>query len=196
MENRDLQAFLLTFDKDVEVKVWIQIDGEELSEPNMATFTMDEIFEWQDKLDELSLSDDNFLDIFNFADDLLDTLESRLQLAPDFIEELRRIEEDSCPDDWVPVNLPGFNFLECVEDFHTARTMRDLNDAKYHIILAVKDRLGNLKVDIRNDVLFIQQQHNISCSTSIISDLLSIDAKKINDNQWEEGIWSIDLKEI
>ena len=58
-----------------------QIGDEELSDPNMAVATIDEIFEWQDELDKLSLDDDDFLTIFEFTDNLLDTLESRLQLS-------------------------------------------------------------------------------------------------------------------
>lgn len=201
MNNNDLQIFLKSFKNDAPVKVWIQIGDEELSDPNMAVATIDEIFEWQDELDKLSLDDDDFLTIFEFTDNLLDILESRLQLSPSFIEEMRQIEakiESGDTSDFVTIDLDDFDydFYECLQQYHTARTMRDFANAKTNIILCVKHYLGDLKVDIHNDILFIQRQNNLSCSTSIIADLLCVPTRVINDSQWDKGIWSINLKKV
>lgn len=200
MINRDLQDFLKSFDDNEQVDVWVKIGDKELSEPNMATITLDEIFDLQDDLDEISLDGDNFLQIFEFTDNLLNELESRLQLSENFInemDEVRRKLQSGDRSDFVKVDVDlSFNFRDCLNDYHVARTMRDLDIAQKNIKLCVKHFLGDVDVDIRNDILFIKQRDNISCSISIISDLLGIPSGYINDKQWQDGVWSIDLKEV
>lgn len=196
MNNHDLQVFLQQFSDDAVVEVWVKVNDEELSSPNMATITRDEIFDYQDKLDELMLDDDNFLNIFHFVDDLLDELESRLQLAPGFIEEMRSIIEDDSIE-LVPLDLDGiWSFDELINRFHTARTIRDLYDVQEHIRIYVEGKIQGVKVRVHNSSLFIERQDNASCSTSIIADILGIDSKRINDKQWLDGVWIIDLKEL
>ncbi len=195
MENRDLQAWLLLHDKGAEVKVWVECEGDELASPNMATVTADELFDWEDQFDEIAVGDDSFSDMFSFTDNILDELESRLQLNPDFVAEIEAMERE----DFVPVEL-NYNctFRAKINNYHTSRTIREMHDAEQGIITCVKHKLGDLDVKIHNGILIIKQRNNISCSTSIIADILHIDAKKINDKNANllEGIWAIDLKEV
>ena len=195
MENIDLRTWLLLYDDHAEVKCWVECEGDEVASPNMATVTKDELFEWEDQLNEIVAGDDSFLDIFMFTDHILDELESRLQLNPNFVAEIESMEHE----DFVPVEL-NYNctFHSKIDAYHTARTIRELHDAENGIITCVKHKLGDLDVSIRNGILIIKQRNNISCSTSIITDILHVNAKKINDKNanLSEGIWAIDLKEI
>lgn len=193
MKNEDLQVWLSLHDKESEVHVWIECEGDELSSPNMAVVTKEELFKLEDDFDEIAAGDDSFSDIFEFTDNMLDELESRLQLAPGFIAEMESIDQD----DFVPLELHyECTFSDKINNYHTARTIRDLHEAERGIITCVKHKLGDLDVRIYNGTLIIKQVNNISCSTSIISEILNISAKKINDKNWEEGIWSIELKEV
>lgn len=193
MENIDLQTWLALHDKKSEVKVWVRCEGEELSSPNMAVVTKDELFEWEDQFDDIAAGDDSFSDIFNFTDNILDELESRLQLAPEFIKEMESIDRE----EFVPLNLKyDCVFQDKMNDYHTARTIRDLHEAERGIIVCVKHKLGDVDVNIHDGILIIKQKDNVSCSTSIISDILRINAKLINDRNWLQGVWSVDLKEV
>ena len=60
----------------------------------------------------------------------------------------------------------------------------------------VEGKIQGVKVRVHNSSLFIERQDNASCSTSIIADILGIDSKRINDKQWLDGVWIIDLKEL
>ena len=96
MENRDLKAWLNLHNNDEEVKCWVKIGDDELSNPNMATVPRDEIFEWQDKLDDIDYVDDNeenMLQLFYFIDGILDELESRLQVSHELIKQLEEIHK-------------------------------------------------------------------------------------------------------
>ena len=91
MENKDLKTWLSLHDNDAEVKCYVKIGDEEIASPNMATILRDEIFAWQDRLDDVDYVSDNeqnMINLFELIDEFLDELESRLQLSPEFIKEM------------------------------------------------------------------------------------------------------------
>lgn len=201
MENRDLQAWLNLHDKDAEVECWVKIGDEELSHPNMATVPRDEIFEWQDQLDDTDYVDsneENMRKLFEFIDEVLDELESRLQLNPEFIQEMEEMHkkiEAGDTSDFVTVELPEISFWDRVDDFVKAKKIREYIDASNFILLYVKDKLPDLNIYIEGSYLYIVGKDNKSISTSIIAELLNIEAKDIDDRQWEQQIYKIKLEE-
>ena len=54
--------------------------------------SMDELFAWQDKLDEIENDKSQAWDLFN---EFLDQMESHLELSPKFIKEMEEIKNES-----------------------------------------------------------------------------------------------------
>ena len=203
MKNEDLKAWLNLHNNDEEVECWVKIGDDELSHPNMATVPRDEIFEWQDKLDDIDYIDDNeenMLQLFNFIDGILDELENRLQINPELIKQLEEVDkkiEAGDLSDFVELDPKEFeiSFWDRVDDFAKATKIREYVDASNGILLHVKDRLPNLDIYIEGSYLYIVQKENASVSTSIIAAALDIEAKDIDDRQWEQSIYRIKLEE-
>ena len=203
MENRDLKAWLNLYDNDAEVKCYVKIGDEEIASPNMATVLRDEIFAWQDRLDAIDYVSDNeqnMINLFELIDEFLDELESRLQLNPEFIKGMQEIEkkiEVGDYSDFVEIDPKEFerSFWDRVDDFTKATKIREYIDATNGILLYVKDRLPDLNTYIEGSHLYITQKKNASISTSIIAVALDIEAKDIDDRQWEQSIYRIKLEE-
>lgn len=203
MEVRDLIAWLNLQDKDAKVKCWVQVGDEEISNPNMATVPKDEIFDWQDRLDDIDYDQKHLkqgmTELFHLIDDILDELESRLQLNPYLVEELedlhKKIEEGDMSD-FVKIDIPERSFWDYVNDFCEAIKIRDYVESSEFLILIVKNKFKNdpINVYIEGSSLYIKKTGNISLSTSIIAEMLKIDPSDIDDRQWEQGIFRIPLK--
>ncbi len=196
MENKDLKAWLGLHDNDAEVKCYVKIGDEEISSPNMATILRDEIFAWQDRLDDVDYVSDNeqnMINLFELIDEFLDELESRLQLNPEFIKEM----ETGDYSDFVKIDLKELevSFWDRVDDFARATKIREYVDATNSILLYAKSRLPDLNIYIEGPYLYITQKENASISTSIIAVALDIEAKDIDDRQWEQSIYRIKLEE-
>ena len=141
MENKDLKAWLGLHDNDAEVKCYVKIGDEEIASPNMAIVLRDEIFAWQDRLDDVDYVSDNeqnMINLFELIDEFLDELESRLQLNPEFIKEM---EAGDCSD-FVEIDPKEFevSFWDRVDDFARATKIREYVDATNSILLYAKSR--------------------------------------------------------
>ena len=196
MENKDLKTWLSLHDNNAEVKCYVKIGDEEIASPNMATILRDEIFAWQDRLDDVDYVSDNeqnMINLFELIDEFLDELESRLQLSPDFIKEM---ETGDCSD-FVEIDSKEFevSFWDRVDDFARATKIREYVDATNSILLYAKSKLPDLNIYIEGQYLYITQKENASISTSIIAVALDIEAKDIDDRQWEQSIYRIKLEE-
>ena len=201
MENRDLQAWLNTHDKDAKVECWVKIGNDELSHPNMATVPRDEIFEWQDKLDDIDYidnNDENMRNLFDLIDDILDELESRLQVSPELIKELEEMDakiEAGDMSDFVKVDCPERSFWDLANDFVYAEKIRDYIESSERILLYVQEKLPKSNSYIEGQYLYITQKDNVSISTSIIAYALNIELTDIDDRQWEQQIYRIKLED-
>lgn len=200
MKNEELKEFLDKFDDNEDVECWVKIGDAELSRPNMAMVLRDEIFEWEDQLDDIDYVDnveENIFKLFDFIDDILDELESRLQINPELIKELSELEkkvESGDMSDFVKVDLPEFSFQERAEDFANAKKIREYMESSESILRYVNERLPDFESYIEGSSLFICQKDNASISTSIIAAALQIEATNINDSRAHLGIYSINLK--
>lgn len=200
MKNEELKEFLDKFDNNEDVECWVKIGDTELSYPNMAMVLRDEIFKWEDQLDDIDYVDDveeNIFKLFDFIDDILDELESRLQINPELIKELSELEkkvESGDMSDFVEIDLPEFSFQERAEDFANAKKIREYMESSESILRYVNERLPDLESYIEGSSLFICQKDNASISTSIIAAALQIEATNINDSRAHLGIYSINLK--
>jgi len=203
MENRDLKAWLNLHDDDAEVKCYVKIGDEEIASPNMATILRDEIFDWQDRLDDVDYVSDNeqnMINLFELIDEFLDELESRLQLNPEFVKKKQEIHEKieaGDYSDFVEIDPKKFeiSFWDRVDDFAKATKIREYVNASNSILLYAKNRLPDLNIYIEGPYLYITQKENASISTSIIAVALDIEAKDIDDRQWEQSIYRIKLEE-
>ena len=196
MENKDLKIWLSLHDNNAEVKCYVKIGDEEIASPNMATILRDEIFAWQDRLDDVDYVSDNeqnMINLFELIDEFLDELESRLQLNPEFIKEM----EAGDYSDFVEIDSKEFevSFWDRVDNFARATKIREYVDATNSILLYAKSRLPDLNIYIEGPYLYITQKENVSISTSIIAAALDIEAKDIDDRQWEQSIYRIKLEE-
>ena len=174
----------------------MKIGDEEIASPNMATILRDEIFAWQDRLDDVDYVSDNeqnMINLFELIDEFLDELESRLQLSPEFIKEM----EAGDYSDFVEIDSKEFevSFWDRVDDFARATKIREYVDATNSILLYAKSKLPDLNIYIEGQYLYITQKENASISTSIIAVALDIEAKDIDDRQWEQSIYRIKLEE-
>ena len=196
MENKDLKEWLSLHDNDAEVKCYVKIGDEEIASPNMATVLRDEIFAWQDRLDDVDYVSDNeqnMINLFELIDEFLDELESRLQLSSEFIKEM----EAGDYSDFVEIDPKEFevSFWDRVDDFARATKIREYVDATNSILLYAKSKLPDLNIYIEGPYLYITQKENASISTSTIAVALDIEAKDIDDRQWEQSIYRIKLEE-
>lgn len=199
MENKDLKTWLSLHDNNAEVKCYVKIGDEEIASPNMATILRDEIFAWQDRLDDVDYVSDNeqnMINLFELIDEFLDELESRLQLSSEFIKEIQETEAGDYSD-FVEISPKEFevSFWDRVDNFARATKIREYVDATNSILLYAKSRLPDLNIYIEGPYLYITQKENASISTSIIAVALDIEAKDIDDRQWEQSIYRIKLEE-
>ena len=201
MKNKELQAWLKSHDTDAEIKCWIQIEDDELSSSNMATIERDEIFKYQDKLDDIDYvenNEQNMRELFVLVDELLDELESRLQINPELIEELQTLQEkvdNGDTSDFVEMELPKESFWDKVDTFAQATKIRDYVESSDSLLRYVQERLPYADSYIEGSYLYIVGKGNESLPTSIISYVLDIDSKDIDDQAWEHRIYKIKLQE-
>lgn len=199
MRAEVVKKWLRAFDDDEEIECWIKVGDKEFAHPNMATILRDEIFDYQDQLDDIDYvdnNDENMRNLFSLIDGILDELESRLQVNPELIEELNKIEKkiDSGDySDFVSVELPEQGFWERAIDFRNATKIREYIESSESILRYVKRKLPNLNIYIQGPYLYITGKNNASISTSIIANILDINAKDIDDRQWEQSIYRIKL---
>ena len=157
----------------------------------------DEIFEWQDKLDDLEYSEEGLIQLYLLTEDILDTLESRLDLNPEFVKEMEEIHqkiEAGDTSDFVKVQLPEKSFFDCVNDYVDAEKIGDVIQASTLLICYVKERINDVDCYIEDNKLWIKPLDNKSISTSIISELLDIKAINIDDSRQGNFAWCIPLE--
>lgn len=65
-------------------------------------FDIDELFAWQDALDEIEKTPEKAWDLF---DDFLWEAEDQLEFSEDFLKELEEIAKDVDKREWIPLNL-------------------------------------------------------------------------------------------
>ena len=194
--------------KKSEIKKWLENKNEKFTmvylddgidccaDPNMGYALMDEIFKWQDQLDNIEYSDEGLVQLYLLIEDVLGTLESRLMLNPFFVKKLDEIHnkiESGDDSDFVKVDLPEKSFFDLVNDYCDAEKIGDVLTSCTLLIHYVQNRIKNVECDSCDGRLWIKPIGNASCSTSILSYALDIDAKNIDDSQWESKIWSIHL---
>lgn len=190
MNVKELKDWLSQYKDEDEIRVYVEVDGVAvLSHPNMGFLLRDEIFGYQDQLDQIDYSDNAVFETFLLAEDVLDTLESRLEISSDFIQGLKRISEE----EFVKVDLPEKSFFDLVNDYVNAKKIGEIISTSEILIHYVLSRINDVKCQIHNNKLYICTIGNASISTSIISELLDIKATNIDDSQSMDGIWSIHL---
>ena len=191
MNVKELKDWLCQYKDEDEIRVYVEVDGVAvLSHPNMGFLLKDEIFGYQDQLDQIDYSDNAVFETFLLAEDVLDTLESRLEVSSDFIQSLEKAIEEN---DFVPVELPEKSFFVMVNDYVGAKKIGDIIQECNLLIYYVKDRISDVDVEIQDNQLYIKAKDNISLSTSIISELLGIEANNIDDMYCFNNVWSIHL---
>lgn len=190
MNVKELKEWLCQYKDEDEIRVYVEVDGVAvLSHPNMGFLLRDEIFGYQDQLDQIDYSDNAIFETFLLAEDVLDTLESRLEISSDFIEEINKIKmEDS-----VKIELPEKSFFDMVNDYVRAKKIGEIVTASNLLIHYVLSHIDDVKCEIYHNKLYICSVNNTSISTSIISKLLNIKASNIDDSKSVDGIWSIHL---
>lgn len=167
----------------------MKIDGE-----NAGYALKKEIFEWQDKLDDLDYSEEGMMNLYLLTEDILSTLESRLDLSDDFIKEMEEIHNkinNGDTSDFVKVDFPEKSFFDLVNDYVSAKKIGEVVIASKMLISYVLSRIDDVKCQIYNGKLCISAINNASISTSIISKLLNIEANNIDDSKSNDGVWSI-----
>ena len=157
----------------------------------------EEIFKWQDKLDDLDYSEEGMMNLYLLTEDILSTLESRLDLSDDFIKEMEEIHnkvDDGNTSDFVKIDLPEKSFFDLVNDYVSAEKIGEVVATSKMLIFYVLSRINDVKCQIYNGKLYICTIGNASISTSIISELLDIKPNNINDSRSQDGIWCIHLQ--
>lgn len=196
MKRNQIKKWLDNVDND-EIKMVYLDDGQEsLINPNMGYALRDEIFEWQDHLDEIEFSSEGLTELYLLTEDILGTLETRMALNPDFVREMEEIHnkvESGDTSDFVKVDLPKKSFFDLVNDYCDATKIGEIVQATEMLISYVTDHIKNIDCYISDGRLWIKPFGNVSCSTSILSYALDIDAKNIDDTQSLDSIWSIHL---
>ena len=173
-----------------ELEIVYLSDGQKCCvSPNMGYALRDEIFNWQDRLDDIDYSDEGITDLYLLIEDILDVLESRLELNPSLIEELESLTKD----DFVKLELPKKTFFDYVNEYCRAKKIGDIVQICSLLIGFVHNRIKNVECKIHNGRLWIKPINNASCSTSIISEALNIKSSNVDDSMKDEGIWSIHL---
>lgn len=156
----------------------------------------DEIFKWQDELDDLEYSNEGLVQLYLLTEDILDTLESRLDLNPKFVKKMEEIHqkiEAGDTSDFVEVQLPKKSFFDYVNDYADAEKIGDVIQASTLLICYVKEHINDVDCYIEDNKLWIKPLDNKSLSTSIISELLGIKAINIDDSQQKDLAWCIPL---
>ncbi|MBR3208737.1 MAG: hypothetical protein IKF82_00555 [Bacilli bacterium] len=85
------------------------------------------------------------------------------------------------------------SFFDMVNDYCDAEKIKDIISSCELLITYVIDRIPNVDCYIQFDKLWIKRKNNKSLSTDLISQLLNLDIKNIDDSRSIDGIWSIHL---
>ena len=198
MQIKDLKSWLERYNDNDEVQCWIKIGEYELSEPNMATMTVKEIFDFEDKINSLDYDrnnkSNNMTKLFLLCNELLDELEGRLQLDPEFIKEMEEMHEKiekGDTSDFVEVEIPEFTLWDKINDLYEAQTIEEYVESSERVITHITDKINNIDCYIDDSNVFLEPIDNASLSTSIIADLLDIEARDIDDRMKDNRIWKI-----
>ena len=189
MKTKEIKKWLQDIDDDEDNLVYIQTKEKNLISPNMGYALIDEIFAWQDKLDDIEYSNQGLIDLYFLTEEILSELESRLEIDSDLIDKIEKISEK----EYVKLDIPDQSFFDYVNNYAKAKKVGEVVQSCALLIYYVQRRLPYAQCDIHNDRLWIKRKDNSSCSTSIISNALQIKASNIDDKDWEEGVWSIQL---
>lgn len=189
MKTEDVKRWLKEVNNEELEVVYLNDGQKSCVSPNMGYALRDEIFKWQDKLDNINYSEEGISDLYLLTEDILDILESRLELNPSFIEELESLTED----DFVKFELPKKNFFDYVNEYCRAEKIGDIVQICSLLISFVQDRIKNVECKIHSGRLWIEPIDNSSCSTSIISEALNIKSSNIDDSLQDDRVWSIHL---
>ena len=198
MQIKDLKSWLERYNDNDEVQCWIKIGEYELSEPNMATMTVKEIFDFEDKINSLDYDrnnkSNNMTKLFLLCNEMLDKLEDRLQLDPEFIKEMEEMHEKiekGDTSDFVEVHIPEFTLWDKINDLYEAQTIEEYVESSERVISYITDKINNVDCYIDDSNVFLEPIDNASLSTSIIADLLDIEARDIDDRMKDNRIWKI-----
>ena len=73
MNVKEVKEWLSQYNDEDEVKVYVEVDGVAvLSEPNMGFLLRDEIFKYQDQLDQIDFSEKAVFETYLLVEDVLD----------------------------------------------------------------------------------------------------------------------------
>ena len=189
MNVKKIKEWLNKLPDEEYAKVYIETEEEDLIDPNMGYALRDEIFNWQDRLDNIEYSDEGLAELYLLVEDILDTLELRLKLNPALMEKLNSIDKE----DFVKFDMPQKSFFDYVNDYCAAEKISDVVQTCSLLIYYVQGRIKNVQCEIYDGQLWIKPINNASCSTSIISEALEIKSSNIDDHMKDERVWSIHL---
>lgn len=190
MNKKEIKKWLdEKVNEEDEVMILAEVDNGSLRDPNMGYATIEEVFAWQDQLDSIEYSNEGLTELYLLTEDVLDTLESRFELSPEFVRSLENVENG----DFVKVNLPERSFFDLINDYCDATKIGDVLTSCSLLIHYVKNHISDVECDIYDGQLFIKPIDNTSLSTSIISELLGIKASNIDDKEAFKNLWSIHL---
>lgn len=194
MKVKELKTKLNELDDEKEIKFWLETDQGVMASPNMAPVEIDELFDWYDALDDMDYNCkepyESVIELYNFIDDVLGDMENKLELNPDFVNELKKAENEES----ISVKIRQPSFWKYVQEFKTIDTIEDIMYTYKPLLRFVTEKLPNTAVWIKNNKLYIKQKNNISLSSDIISQLLNINTRHINDKYWKDGVYSIILE--
>lgn len=196
MKRDQVKKWLNSIENDKLKIVYLDDGQESCIDPNMGYALRDEIFEWQDKLDDIDYSEEGFTELYLLTENILDTLEVRMALNPAFVEEMEKIHqkvESGDTSDFVKVDLPKKSFFDLVNDYCDAKKIGEIVQTTEMLISYVTSHIKNVECSIHSGRLWIKPIGNASCSASILSHALNIDAKNIDNTQFLDRIWSIHL---
>lgn len=194
MKVKELKAKLNKFDDEKEIKFWLETDQGVMASPNMAPVEIDELFDWYDTLDTIDYNQkepyESIAELYDFINDVLGYMENKLELDPDFVNELKEAKNE----EFIPVKIRQPSFWEYVQELKTIDTIEDIMYTYKPLLRFVNEKLPDTEVWIKNNKLYIKQKNNISLSSDIISQLLNINTRHINDRYWKDGVYSIILE--
>lgn len=194
MKVKELKTKLNEFDDEKEIKFWIETDQGVMASPNMAPVEIDELFDWYDTLDTIDYNQkepyESITELYDFINDVLGEMENKLELDPDFVNELKEAKNE----EFISVKIRQPSFWEYVQELKTIDTIEDIMYTYKPLLRFVSEKLPDTEVWIKNNKLYIKQKNNISLSSDIISQLLNINIRYINDKYWKDGIYSIILE--
>lgn len=197
MKIKDIKEYLDNYDDEDDVKFWINIEGNIYSSPNMATITSDELFKLEDKLSSFKCSSkpvsNDTTTVFNFCWDILDTMENKLQLDPEFVAEMENMRENGELDDFVELKIPELSLWDKINFLSEAETIEDYIDAS-NMVLSHMQKIKNAYCYLTSTNVVIRPIDNASMSTSIIADILGIDTRDIDDRYWFKAVWKIPIQ--